>query len=491
MIANRRVKLLDFDKLCDSISNKRYLNEDLLDSPNRSMLIDLLHATESSLDFTPTCECRTYRGMQFEGMTCPFCGCQVSSEFVTNFDQRNWVRVPDNMPPILHPVFYLMLKSWVGKVRTGASNTKNAGKKQRVPIIDFILNPEETLPEEITDGVHGQGFRYFTDNFDEIMHYLLYEHPKYSKNKKTEYLQKVYEEYRDILLIRRFPIMHQSFHPTHATTKVKQIDETANIIIPAIIDLANATFSKKRNITQKKYIDTQLYSIYKRYIDYIKKNIEYKIGDKFALVRRHVISGRLNWSARAVISPLVCRHIGDEIHLPWDLALNGYKLEIINLLMRDYSYTQNEALAKVMKGFMTFDEEIYSCMNKLIEECPFKGLPVSLGRNPTLLRSSMYFVFATKCKRNIHDKSLNIPPRICKGLNADYDGDALWLILIKEQGLARMMLNSMHPREHVLSEVSLGLSDWINPTLQTFVHFNSFLLDCHKEDYETKLSIAI
>lgn len=419
MEANRRVKLLDFDALCNSIQNKKYLNEDLLEAPNRSMLIDLLHATESSLDFTPTCECKTYRGIQFEGMTCPFCGCQVSSEFVTNFDQKNWIKIPDNMPPLLHPIFYLMLRSWVGKVRMGAPNTKNAGKKQRVSIIDFILNPEETLPDEIKDGIHGQGYRYFTDNFDDIMHYLLYDHPKYSKLKKTEYIKKVYEEYRDILLIRQFPILHQSFHPIHASGNIKQIDETANIIIPAIIDLANATFSKRRNVTQKKYIDTQLWDVYKRYIEYIKKIIEYKIGDKFALVRRHVISGRLNWSARAVISPIVERHEGDEIYLPWDLALNGYKLEIINLLTRDYSYTQSEALAKVMKGFMRFDDEIYSCMNKLIEECPFKGLPCSLGRNPTLLRSSMYQVFATRIKRNIHDKSLNISPRICKGLNAE------------------------------------------------------------------------
>lgn len=396
MEANRMVRLVDFDKLCDSIGNKRFINEDILDNPNKAIIIDIMHNTESSLDFTPRCDCELYKGVQFEGATCPFCGSQVSSEFVTNFEQNNWIRIPDSMPPILHPIFYLMLRSWVGKVRTGAPNTKNAGRKQRVPIIDFILNTEETLPEEIADGVHGQGYRYLTENFDDVMHYLLYEHPKYSKNKKTDALRKVYEEYRNILLIRKVPMMNQSFHPTHATSKVKRIDEAANIIIPAIIDLATTMFSKKRSITQGKYVDIQLWSIYKRYIDYIKKNIEYKIGDKYALVRRHVISGRLNWSGRAVISPLLCRHMGDEMRLPWDLGLNGYKLEIINLLMRDFGYSQNEALQKVMKGFVRFDDEIYSCMNKLIDECPFKGLPCTLGRNPKRGTSSI----RTKCCGN-------------------------------------------------------------------------------------------
>ena len=66
--------------------------------------------------------------------------------------------------------------------------------------------------------------------------------------------------------------------------------------------------------------------------------------------------------------------------------------------------------------------------------------------------------------------------------------DALWLILIKEQGLARLML-SMHPREHVLSEVALGVSDWIAPTLQTFVHANSFLVDCKKDIKPFELAV--
>lgn len=73
-------------------------------------------------------------------------------------------------------------------------------------------------------------------------------------------------------------------------------------------------------------------------------------------------------------------------------------------------------------------------------------------------------------------------------MNADFDGDALWTIIIKEQGLARLML-SMHPREHILSEVALGVSDWIAPTLQTFIHMNSFLVDCEKDTRPFELAI--
>lgn len=425
MAKNRRISLLDFEEYADSINDIQYLNELLLDEPNKGILDFLFHQTESALEFVPSCSCHFYAGQRFEGHVCPYCGDMVSSEFVTNYSQKNWVRIPETMPPILHPVFYLILKGWAGRLRIGAPGTTNAGKHQKVPIIDFILDPEETLPDDLKEGIPQQGFTYFIEHFDEIMHFLFYEHPKFSTNKKTAEIIKVYEEYRDKLIIRRFPILHQSFHPMHSTKKVKHADKVADIILPAIIDLANATFSQKRAVTKRRFVDRQLWSIYQRYIAYIKQIIEVKIGDKYALIRRHAVAARIHWSGRGVISPLVSRHMGDEVHLPWDIGLNGLKLEILNLLVHRAGYTPTEALAKFMKGFTKFDNELYGIIKTLIKECPYKGLPITFGRNPTLIKPSIQFLYATFIKPDIHDKSINMSPRICGGFNADFDGKNL------------------------------------------------------------------
>lgn len=381
-IKNRRVTMLNFKEYAESIPNKVYLNEVLLSEPNKDILDVLFHQTESSLEFAPHCECEAYKGPRYEGSVCPLCGTVVSSEFVSNFTQHNWVRIPENMPAILHPIFYFILKGWSGKLRMGAQGSKNAGKRQKIAIIDYILDPEEDLPDDLKPYVEKQGFTFFMDHFDEIMHSLLYEHPKLSINKKTKAIAEVYETYRDCLVIREFPILHHSFHPMHSSKKTKYVDKTADPVLSLVMDLANTVFSKRNTVTKSNYIDKQMWSIYSRYTQYIKSTIEEKIGDKYALVRRHAIAARLHFSGRGVISPLIDRHRGDEVHLPWDIGLNGLKLEIINILIHRKSYTPTDAVAKVMKAFSMFDPEIYEIIQTLIDECPYKGLPLLFGRNP-------------------------------------------------------------------------------------------------------------
>ena len=77
--------------------------------------------------------------------------------------------------------------------------------------------------------------------------------------------------------------------------------------------------------------------------------------------------------------------MSDEIHLPWSIALNGLKNEILNVLMNREGYVLNDALAKFMRALTIFDEHIYDIVNMLIKECPFKGIPILVGRNPTFI----------------------------------------------------------------------------------------------------------
>lgn len=51
-------------------------------------------------------------------------------------------------------------------------------------------------------------------------------------------------------------------------------------------------------------------------------------------------------------------------------------------------------------------------------------------------------------------------------------------------------LHNMHPRENILSETSLGLSDWVAPTLQSFIHQNAFLVGCEREDFPCEMSLT-
>src|SRR5574344_1115878 len=316
MPKNRIVKLTDFNKLYESIPDATIVNENLLDTVDTSELIEnIFQKSNGILEYTPTCKCKYISGNQFLGQLCTACGTVVSSVFANNYNPVNWIRIPSGMPKILHPIFYIILQQWIGKLRIGNKGTSNAGKKQRIPIIDFILNIEETIPEEIRDGVKGQGFKYFTENMESILHYLLLEHPKYSKHKNSKRIWAIYKQYKDILVLDKIPILHPAFHPLHAAGKIKHVDATADIILPAIINIRNAEFKLTTCVTHSRYNEKSIWKIYQTYIEYIKKVIELKLGDKYALIRRHLVAARCNFSGRGVIVPLTNRHEGDEIHL--------------------------------------------------------------------------------------------------------------------------------------------------------------------------------
>lgn len=417
MSKNRKVSLVDYDKLYDEAVNPRYLNDLLISDTGKSVIDMIFQKSEGDLEYEPHCSCNAFRGVQYEGHVCPYCGSIITSDFTSNFIPNNWVRIPDNLPPIIHPRFYLILSSFASRMITTKKGSKVTGRKQKVPIIDFILNPDLELPDDLKPGIHGQGFSYFCEHMDEIMIFLFVDHPKFSKSEKAEMIMRIYEQYKDKLVLRRFPMLHQSFHPLHVRGRSKTMDKTADLILPAVLDMANAEFTVRRNVVRKNYADREVWKVFTKYIDYIKKIMEAKLGDKQALIRRHNIAARIFFTGRGVISPINSRHDGDEIHIPWNIAVYGLQLEIINLLCNRHGFTPTDAFEYFFKHVNKYDDLIYSIMKALIKECPYKGLPCGMGRNPTLLRTSIRLVFGD-VKKDPNDKTINLPQRICSGYNA-------------------------------------------------------------------------
>ena len=56
----------------------------------------------------------------------------------------------------------------------------------------------------------------------------------------------------------------------------------------------------------------------------------------------------------------------------------------------------------------------------------------------------------------------------------DNDGDEMNGFLIKEMGTVHFF-KRIHPKEGILSEATLSVSDWVGPTTETFVHSNLYM----------------
>lgn len=389
----RRLALLDMEKLFAETTGVHILNDSSFTGRkiNDERVAQLFYDIDPELGFVASCECKKFRGNYYTGHKCPYCGTTVSSEFTTDMTHINWIVIPDNLPPIIHPVFYLVLKDWLGK--TKATNQKLQAK---IPLIQAILDPSEPLPMTVRSHIKKQGFRYFHDHVDDIMDFFfnIYKQTK-SMNKATPFVRELFREYKHLMFIRKFPTLHPSLTPISKEGKVRSIDPAAAYVMSATSNASILGFESRRCLTESKYDDKMLWKVYQDLISYVELIISKKFGGKYAHVRRHIMGARIHFSARSVIVPIVGPHRGDELHIPWKVALGGLKNEILNVLWNRKGYSFQEALEKYTKALVVYDDEIYKICLLLIKECPYKGLPVLFGRNPKTLARFMGARLAT------------------------------------------------------------------------------------------------
>jgi hypothetical protein len=407
----RRATLVDLTKLYNDTTGARILNDSSFTGRkvNEERIAQLFYDIDPELGFVASCECKAFRGNYYAGHKCPHCGTVVSSEFTSDMTHINWIVLPDHVPPVLHPVFFMLLKEWLGK--TASANTKG---RTKISLIQAILDPAETLPMGVRSHIKKQGFKHFHENHEEIMNFFFTTYRPTKVNKNTPFIKLLYEEYKEILFTKKIPTLHPSLTPIAKEGKMKAIDPAAASIMAATSNASILGFESKRCLTENKYVDKMLWKVYADIMNYVELIITKKYGDKYAHVRRHMMGARIHYSARSVIVPIVDPHRGDEIHIPWKIALGGFKNELLNVLTNRKGLSFNDALMKYTTALVRYDDEIYRIMLTLMRECPYKGFPVLCGRNPTLILGAIQLLFVTKIKTDVEDETIGISARICK-----------------------------------------------------------------------------
>lgn len=425
------------------------------------------------LNFVATCECGNLVGNFYEGVQCSKCGTVVKTNFAEKLKYRVWLEIPEFCPPILHPVFYSVFDRWLGNC-------------DRINIMTSLLNIDTELPPTLAKFGLGQGFKYFYENFDDIVNFFLNNFPPLkstSARKKSVGIFEFVQKYRHIAFIRHIPILNQALHLLTASGTMMYSDDCCAAILNCKIELSNLIYLHQNGPTNHKFLDLRLWEVYNSFIEYVKAIEKFKLYSKSGYIRKMVLGARIHCSARAVIVPITEEHHYDEIHLPWKLGVTILKLEIINVLMNRHNYTMPEALAKHSGALAMYDQDIDNILQILINECKedtgYRGLPFLVGRNPTLRLCSIQLLFATKIKTDFNDDTLGISPLIVTAPNADYDGDAMYSTPIKEMDMVPTLMR-IHPCVAALGGDSPGISGDICITKQAAINLNCWLNDLNE-----------
>jgi len=164
------------------------------------------------------------------------------------------------------------------------------------------------------------------------------------------------------------------------------------------------------------------------------KSLTDMIKGKQGRFRENLLGKRVDYSARSVIV------VGPElkIHqcgLPKKIALELYQPFIIRKL-KEHGLADTIKSAKKM--IERRDKEIWDILEEVI-----KGHPVLLNRAPTLHRMGIQAFEPVLIEGN----AIKIHPLVCKGFNADFDGDQMAVHLplsVEAQAEAHILMMSTH-----------------------------------------------
>ena len=376
------------------------------------------------------CKCGKYKGKYHDGVLCSQCNTHVVKT-ESNVEKIGWV---DLNTKIINYIFYKQLKKIIGTKHLNEclSFEYRLSKEGNVE----MLEPPKNNPYAY------KGMDYFYENFEEILTYFNNNNNK-NTNENFNYVMKN----KDFVFIDRLPVISASLRPALMIKDSLKIDEVtvkyAELLKESKIFVSKIEGQKLEIILQA--AKTKMQKLYNSLCDLIVDQIKGKDG----FIRNNIMGSRINFSARCVITPNTNEYKMDEIVLPYIVFLELYKYEIINILktIKDISFI--EAHNIWFDATLKIDEEIFDIALKMIRDY---DLSVILNRNPTINYGSIMVLKIKNIKKDYSDVTASISNLILAPLGADYDGDVLNIISIKDYETMNILKNIFEPTNMLISK---------------------------------------
>jgi DNA-directed RNA polymerase beta' subunit len=148
-----------------------------------------------------------------------------------------------------------------------------------------------------------------------------------------------------------------------------------------------------------------------------------KVAKKPGSMRKHLYGTRSHFTFRGVITSFSSSLPYDDLHVPWQILTTAFRPHVLNKLINKYNYTHEAASDLLFRSTLKFNKLIATIGEELIAESKYKGIPVILHRNPSLLLGSAVLRYITIFKTDPIDTTIGCSILGMKSSNADVDGD--------------------------------------------------------------------
>ena len=402
------------------------------------------------------CTCGKYRGMKYKGMICDRCGVKVTHSRV----RRKRMGHIELAAPVVHIWFFKAMPSRLGTLL----DMKTSSLEKIIYFQDYVVvDPKQTKLKErqlLTEDEFRRAREEYGDEFEadmgaeaikklleklnlveaskELREKLEAEErkDKSSKQKLRDYVKrlKIIESLRDSsnrpewMILECIPVIPPDLRPlvlldsgNFATSDLNDLYRriiNRNNRLKKLVDL-NAPEVIIRN--EKRMLQQSVDALFdnnrcKRPVlgssNRPLKSLTDMIKGKQGRFRENLLGKRVDYSARSVIV------VGPELRLhqcglPKKIALELFQPFIIRRL-KELGYADTIKSAKKM--LERKDDQVWDILEEVT-----KTHPVLLNRAPTLHRMGIQAFEPVLIEGN----AIRIHPLVCKGFNADFDGDQM------------------------------------------------------------------
>jgi DNA-directed RNA polymerase beta' subunit len=393
-----------------------------------------------------SCLCGELNSRLNEGDICDTCGTICEEQFGVDLDRYGWIDLEPYF--IIQPAAYEMIKKVVGSKTFDRMINYQMNISIEGSIVDQnTINIKQTPFQNI-------GIIQFKKRFVEIMSYFAKIKPL--KADRAILLIK----YKNRVFADKIPIFSSLLRPAYASGKKKmfsydKINSHYTSILNNIKLLKNGN-SKRLKVGGPLIV---LYSIQTALQNAYHATITTKLSGKHKLIRNNLLSTRVSFSARAIITSLVGKYSGmDHVVMGYRIFIELFTLEILNCMMRNISVdgyfkdmTLYECLQylKAAKYSDIVDERIYYIIEYLITNHK-QGLWVLINRNPTMDLGSTQTFKIVHVIKDTESNVLELPLTTLAPQTADFDGDTLNVWGLKTLRAAKAFIKAFSPRYLIL-----------------------------------------
>lgn len=459
-IFSRKTEILEED---GTIVEQKKFADDSLFSPR------IFGDMDSQEEYS--CECGHLHGKFYEGKICDQCSSVVKYVGMT-IDKQGWIDLSlskygengvviqkGNGFHVIEYIPYYQLEKVIGR-----ENLRNIIHVRNTITITGDL--DETEVKNIQDQSPENkywfiGLEEFYNKYDKILDYYYNLHDQKEEGFYT-CLKSKDETFTD-----KIPVLSIILRPAMRTADGLKLDDLnikyqnilKNIEILQDVNLIKIIRDATIEIIQAEYMQLS---------EEIMENIKSKAG----IIRNQICGTRINFSARNIISPAKAGYKLDEIVLPYRTFLELYRFEIINILKTTENCSFKEAENEWFNATLKMNEKIYLIMEEMIKT---HEVGVLFNRNPSISYGSILYLRVAGIKHDYTDVTMSISNNILVCLAADYDGDVVNLISVKDAGMRKVFKEVFSPIHLIIDPNNGNFNNALNLAKDQVLGINNLL----------------